>query len=45
MIKKGTICKFRGWDEDGDALISYNLEGMRISTVVFVNDFHLLTLC
>ena len=44
IIKKGTICRFRGWDDDADALIRYTVEGRKISTVVFVNDFHLLTL-
>ena len=34
-IKRGTVCTFRGWDDDGDALLRMG----SVSTIVFREDF------
>ena len=35
LIKRGSVCTFRGWDNDGDALVKFG----KVSTVLFCEDF------
>ena len=44
LIKAGTICRFRGFDHDGDVLLTYESAGRRVSTVIYIADLHHLSL-
>ena len=44
VIKKGSVCTFLGWDDDGDALVCLRIGGVTLSTVIFAADFEKLTL-